>query len=301
MELYPTKNIDSTAAMRILQQMLDRQGARAEMSYDFRTNQLIAIAKPEYQQLIRETLDQLRGEEPLLEIYELQFVDPMSAQLAISRQFADEGFYGPEVDTDPVTDQLFVRATAEQHQTIRDLLIKMGETRLKLINGRDGRAMRTLRVQGNVADALREIQRLWPRLRENELRIISPETPLPIKDASAAQTPSAPPKPAEPPKEEAPPAPPAEPPKEEAGSPRAAQGRSSAAKGSPRRSSPAPPAEPPKEELRRRSPRRPRKKPNRRRNRPRKKPAPPAEPPKEETPRPTRRATQGRADGRGRT
>jgi type II secretory pathway component GspD/PulD (secretin) len=120
MELYPTKNIDSTAAMEILQQMLDRQGARAELSYDYRTNQLIAIAKPEYQQLIRETLDQLRGEEPLLEIYELQFVDPMSAQLAISRQFSDEGFYGPEVDTDPVTDQLFVRATEEQHQTIRD-------------------------------------------------------------------------------------------------------------------------------------------------------------------------------------
>ncbi|TVS15427.1 MAG: hypothetical protein EA424_16080, partial [Planctomycetaceae bacterium] len=198
MELYPTRNLDSTAAMRILGQMLDRKGARAELSYDFYTNQLIAIAKPEYQELIRETLDQLRGEEPLLEIYELQFVDPMSAELAISRQFADEGLFGPEVDTDPVTDQLFVRATADQHQSIRDLLVKMGETQLRMVNGRDGRAMRTLRVQGNVADALLEIQRLWPRLRENELRVISPGTPMPETPAVEPAKPVEPVEPAEP-------------------------------------------------------------------------------------------------------
>jgi type II secretory pathway component GspD/PulD (secretin) len=184
MELYPMRNIDSTAATRILQQMLDRQGARAELSYDYVTNQLISIAKPEYQQLIRDTLDQLRGEEPLLEIYELQFVDPVSAQMAISRQFVDDGLQGPEVDTDPVTDQLFVRATEEQHQKIRELLIKMGETRLKLVGGRDGRAIRTIRVQGDVSEALQEIQRLWPRLRENELRVLPP----------GAQPPSAAPK-----------------------------------------------------------------------------------------------------------
>ncbi|MCL4204504.1 MAG: hypothetical protein KJ000_18620 [Pirellulaceae bacterium] len=192
MELYPMRNIDSAAALSILQQMMERQGGRAELSYDYRTNQLIAIAKPEYQQLIRDTLDQLRGEEPLLEIYELQFVDPMSAQMAISRQFSDAGLLGPEVDMDPVTDQLFVRATDEQHEQIRDLLIKMGETKLKLQGSRDGRAMRTIRVQGDVSEALREIQRLWPRLRDNELRVISPEElPATVKPPSPAPVPPA--------------------------------------------------------------------------------------------------------------
>jgi len=90
-----------------------------------------------------------------------------------------------------MTEQLFVRASEEQQKEIRDLLIKMGETKLKFLEGRDGRAMRTLRLQGDVSKALEEIQRLWPTLRDNEIRIVSPDTPVPpSKPAPAAEKPA---------------------------------------------------------------------------------------------------------------
>jgi hypothetical protein len=55
----------------------------------------------------------------------------------------------------------------------------MGETRLKLLNGRSGRSLRTISIRGDVNAALEEIRRLWPNLRANELRVVSPDQPLP--------------------------------------------------------------------------------------------------------------------------
>ena len=189
-ELYSMKNVDSSAALDVLDQLLLKQSSKADLSFDYMSNQLVAIGRPEDQELIKKTLEQLRTEETVLEIYELQYVDPLSAEMAIGRQFADEGVNGPRVDVDPNSEQLFIRATEEHQQQIRDLLIKMGETKLKLLKGRSGQLMRTYRTQGDITEALREIQRLWPQLRDNEIRIMSPDTPLPVEDAKEAAKPS---------------------------------------------------------------------------------------------------------------
>ncbi len=174
MELYSLRNVDSTSAMDILEQTLDKQGSKAELSIDRMSNQLIAIARPEVHEQITKVLEQLRGEEPELEIYDLKYVDPSSAEMAILRQFTDEA-RAPEVSTDPVTQQLFIRATAEQQQQIRDLLIKMGETGLTLLRGRSSQNMRTVPFQGDAKAALEEIRRIWPKLRDNEIRVVSPD------------------------------------------------------------------------------------------------------------------------------
>ena len=70
--------------------MLDKQGSKAELSLDQMSNQLIAIARPEVHEQITKLLEQLRGDEPELEIYDLKYVDPSSAEMAILRQFADD-------------------------------------------------------------------------------------------------------------------------------------------------------------------------------------------------------------------
>jgi len=208
-ELHSMKNVDSSAAMDVLDQLLAKQSSKAEVSYDYMSNQLVAIGRTEDHELIKKTLEQLRTEEKVVEVYELQYVDPMSAEMAISRQFADEGTGGPRVDIDPNSEQLFIRATAEQQQEIRELLIKMGETKLKLLKGRSGQIMRTYRTQGDISEALREIQRLWPQLRDNEIRIVSPDEPLPEESPKEPDAPPAKPeaspkeKPVEPPKEAA--------------------------------------------------------------------------------------------------
>jgi len=175
LELYSMKNIDTTSAMEILDTLLEKRGAKVDLSLDSWSNQLVAIARPDHHELIRETLEQLRREEPELEIYDLEYVDPVSAEMAIAAEFEEEGFYGaPQVDIDPITQQVFIRANPEQHQQIRQLLIKMGETKLQLLGDRSTRSMRVIRFRGDLEGAIAEIQRIWPKLRENEIRVVTP-------------------------------------------------------------------------------------------------------------------------------
>ena len=151
-----------------------------DLSLDSWSNQLVAIARPDHHELIRETLEQLRREEPELEIYDLEYVDPTSAEMAIAADFQEEGFYNaPQVDVDPITQQVFIRANPEQHQRIRQLLIKMGETRLQLLGDRSTGTMRVIPFRGDLEGAIAEIQRIWPKLRENEIRVVTPSVALP--------------------------------------------------------------------------------------------------------------------------
>ncbi len=210
LQLYSMKNIDTESAMEILDRLMEKRGAKADLSLDSRSNQLVAIARPDHHELIEETLEQLRREEPDLEIYDLEYVDPLSAEMAILSEFEDEGRNAPQVDVDPVTQQLFVRANQEQHQRIRQLLIKMGEIKLQLLGDRGTEAMRVIPFHGDLESAIEEIKRAWPELGER-IRIITPSTTLP-EAAKPAE-----PKPAEPAPKEAPPAeaqPKPEPPKE---------------------------------------------------------------------------------------
>jgi type II secretory pathway component GspD/PulD (secretin) len=206
-QLYSLRNVDSRSALRLLEQMLDKQAGKADLSVDQLSNQLVAVAPPEVHEQIAKTLDQLRGDESELEIYDLQYVDPISAETAIFRQFADDGLRAPEVSIDPITQQLFIRATTEQQQKIRELLIKMGETRLALLRGRSSQNMRTVPFQGDPKAAVEQIRRIWSTLRDNEIRIVGPDQPLPApagQPSPPAETkpqpepePAAQPKPAE--------------------------------------------------------------------------------------------------------
>ncbi|MFH1924736.1 MAG: secretin N-terminal domain-containing protein, partial [Planctomycetota bacterium] len=209
--LYPMRNIDTTSAMEILNRMLEKRGARADLSLDPRSNQLVAITRSDHHELIRETLETLRVDESDLEIYDLQYVDPLSAEMAIGSEFPDEGLLrknAPQVDTDPITQQLFVRASPEQHERIRKLLIKMGETKLGLLGDRGTETMRVIPFHGDIQGAIEKIQSTWPDLGKR-IRIVTPTTvlPPPAKPEAPAEKPAEPkPEPAAKP-EEAKPAP----------------------------------------------------------------------------------------------
>lgn len=174
-QMYSLRNVDSSSVLRLLEQMLDKQAGKADLSVDALSNQLIAVAPPEVHAQIAKTIEQLRGDEADLEIYDLQYVDPTSAEMAIARQFYDEGTRAPEVSVDPITQQLFIRATTDQQQKIRQLLIKMGETRLSVLGGRSTQNMRTLPFSGDPKAAIDQIRRVWATLRDNEIRVVGPD------------------------------------------------------------------------------------------------------------------------------
>ena len=190
LELYPLRNVDSTAVMQVLTTLFQKQGTKVQLSVEPRSNQLVAIARPEQQTIIRDTVDKMRGEERDLEIFQLEVSDAYTVQTAIDQLFAENGMIrgpaAPIVDSDVQAQQLFIRATKDQFVKIRELLTKMGETNVAEQGGGDSRRTRTIPMEGDSAAVLSEVQRVWSQLRANRLQ---------INTAPAAETPAA--KPAE--------------------------------------------------------------------------------------------------------
>ena len=177
LQLYSMKDVDSYSAMEILETVLAKQGVKADLSIDSGTNQLVAMARPAQHETIKSTLEKLRQEERTMEILQLDYLEPDTANLAIMRLFSDEGFSNqPAVSSDQDTGQLFVRATQEQHTEIRALLIKLGETELKTLGAATDARLRVIPFGGDAKAAVEEIRRIWPQLRDNPIRMVAPSS-----------------------------------------------------------------------------------------------------------------------------
>jgi len=185
LQTYSLEDHDSFSILRVLNSVLEKQGAKAELSIDARSNRLVAIARPEHHALIESTLKELRGEPRRLEIFQLESVDVNTAEMAINRLFSDGGYFrsasAPQVDGDETTQQLFVRATEKQFEKIRELLVKMGETHLATTASADSRRSRTLRFDGDLNEALEEIQRVWPQVRSNPIQVLHRPGPVSVR------------------------------------------------------------------------------------------------------------------------
>ncbi len=183
LHLYRLENVDSRTAMEILENAFSQQIPKIKLSLDRRGRQIAAIARPEQHKMIQQTLDQMDTDERVLEVYQLDVIEPFTAELSIDRLFGGFDFDDPNapvVDSDNATQQLFVRAKKEQQAEIRELLSKMGETGLAVQaeSGKGGR-MRVIPFQGDTAAAIREIERVWPQLRKNSIRVVTPSAVMP--------------------------------------------------------------------------------------------------------------------------
>ncbi len=178
LKIHALGDNDSYATMRTLTALLERQGTKAEISIEPRSNSLVAIARPDAHKAVQDALAQLQTEERTLEILQLDVLDPMTADMAIQRLFSDGSFFGqghlPVVDIETSTQQLFVRATREQHTKIRDLLVKMGETRLGIAANGDASRSRVIQFSGDLQAAIADINKVWPKLRANPIRVVAP-------------------------------------------------------------------------------------------------------------------------------
>ncbi len=173
---YALGETDPQAALTLVRNLAQQRGFRADISLDTRSNALVVVAREEYHPQIAQALEQIRPPQRQLEILQLEELDPFSAQTAIRHLFVGEAF-PPQVEVDYASQQLLVQATPEQHRKIRELLGKMGETRLAVVNALRGGTPRVIPFEGNALELLQEIERVWSRLRPNPLRVIVSESP----------------------------------------------------------------------------------------------------------------------------
>jgi type II secretory pathway component GspD/PulD (secretin) len=178
LQLYPLKDVvDATATLNILTALFAKQATQVQLSIEPRTNQLVAVARPEQQAMIRSALAQMKSDDRIMEVVQLKAVDALTAQTAIDRLFTENGLIrgpdAPQDDADPIGQQLFIKATKVQLAEIHKLLGEMGETALLETKTNSG-STRVIPFQGDAAAALKEILKVWPQLRSNEIQVTNP-------------------------------------------------------------------------------------------------------------------------------
>jgi len=185
--VYPIVSANPQSVLSVMQTLLENQpGAR--LALDETTGHLIAMAKPADHATIRATLEQLQQDARQVEVIQLTTVDPQLAVLSINKLFdvsKDAGARAPQVDADPTTRQLLIRASRAQIDQIRTLLEKMGESLSGTMASSRAGNVRILPLSGRSArSALERIQEIWPTMSPNRIRVVTPSAVAPTLRSS---------------------------------------------------------------------------------------------------------------------
>lgn len=198
LRIFSAAGISGTEVASAIEQLFETSRPRVEVRYDFYNEQIVVTGSEEQLERVAETIRQFEPPQRDLDIFPLDRNDPETVRDAIDSLF-DELPYNvaPSVTIDNDRQQLFVRATEEQLEQIRDLLGRLGESvggnAAPVRTGPDNRGsrVRTIPVGDDAADALRRLQRVWPTLRENPLRVVRPAADEPPADEPPADGPPA--------------------------------------------------------------------------------------------------------------
>jgi type II secretory pathway component GspD/PulD (secretin) len=179
LEVYTVTTADPDAVLQVLRTLL--AGAPdVRLDKDTRTGNIVAHARPAQHATIRATIEQMQKDSRQVEVIKLRKLDPQSAVLAINKLFGvAEGTTNasaPSVDADPSSMQLLIRGSQSQIEQIRELLAKMGE---QPADGSESLAdrsnVRMIPLTGRSAEsAIEQIESLWPAVRANKIRIVTP-------------------------------------------------------------------------------------------------------------------------------
>lgn len=175
LEVYPLEGLDGDAALDTLTSLLRDETPAIEVQLDDTNNQLLVIADPEQQDLVRKALSRLEPVERDVEVFRLERLDPYTAESAIDTLFADLPYAAmPSVEADPDNQQLIVQATKVQLERIGQLLEKMGEGNVQQQSRQSNSMLRVIMLSNDTDELLKEVEQLWPRIRQNPIQVVKP-------------------------------------------------------------------------------------------------------------------------------
>jgi len=180
--VYPVTDADSESVLAVMQTLLAGV-IDVRLAVDPKTGNLVAHARTAQHKTIQATLDQMQRDASVVEVIYLHVVDPQLAVLSINKLFGGGGEKpdpkAPQVDADPTTGQLLLRATQSQLEQIRTLLEKMGESDTANASLARGGNVRVLPYTGRSAmSALEQVQQIWPTMRSNKIRVVTPSSDI---------------------------------------------------------------------------------------------------------------------------
>lgn len=195
LEVYPITGSDPAAVLAVLQTLM-AGSELTRLATDPATGNLVALATPKQHATIRATLLQMQQDARQIEVIPLSTVDPQTAVLAISKLFnkstdpAKPDPLAPTIDADLSTNTLLVRASPAQITQIRDLLKQMGDSGEVAVGSRGN--VRMIPLSGSeIEAALGQLEKVWPTIRSNKIRVVTPSSAIPSYRPGEQSTPAA--------------------------------------------------------------------------------------------------------------
>jgi type II secretory pathway component GspD/PulD (secretin) len=180
LEVYAISTADPDMIVKMLQTLLHND-PNVILTADKEGGKVVAFATPPQQATIRATIDQMQKESRQVDVIGLSNVDPQVAVVAINKLFGSNDEKpdpkAPRVDADLTTRSLLVRGTVGQVAQIRELLHKLGETEDEggAAAAKAKQHVRLLPMSGAAArSAISQIEQIWPTVRTNKIRVVSP-------------------------------------------------------------------------------------------------------------------------------
>ena len=179
LEVYPISKSDPDAALLVLQTLLSEEpGTR--LALDPQTGNLVALATMANHATIRATLSQMQEDAREIEVIPLAMIEPQLAILSINKLFGitggeDADPRAPIVDADLTSNSLIVRGTKSQIEQIKTFLSQMGESDEATYAAAERGNIRFHALSSSEArSALDQIQSIWPSLRTNQIKMVTP-------------------------------------------------------------------------------------------------------------------------------
>lgn len=176
-QVYQLRKVDGDAVATTVQAMFDEEVPKVTIAFEEKGNQIVAMANAEQQVKIKEALAQFKEQSKEFATFRLAKSDPFTIEFAIDDLFKDVAeIRKPSVNSDYDNNQIFIHGTLDQIAEIKKFLTSIGEVS-EPVQAKTRPANSTLRViesDNDLESILRQIQTVWPKVRKNELKIISP-------------------------------------------------------------------------------------------------------------------------------
>ncbi len=189
MRLFSLSGVDGKSIATSIESLFKDSASKVSVSYDLLNERLYVTGDQEHLKMVEDALTQLTPPKRELEIIQLNTTDPYSFKMAAEALFSDEPTNNaPQITVDSNLQQVLVRATKEQLESVHKLLKQMGEASAVNSTVTSGR-LRFVPIHRNSQRLLEEIQRLWPTMRDNPLQIIEPAGTSPKQEAAPEKSP----------------------------------------------------------------------------------------------------------------
>ncbi|HUP79599.1 MAG TPA: secretin N-terminal domain-containing protein [Pirellula sp.] len=176
LQLFTLGGVDGKAVTTSIESLFKDESRSVDVRYDALNEQLFVTGTLTQLKLVEDAIKQFAPPPRELEIIQLNSADPMSFKLAADALFQDEPLTSaPLISVDVNQQQVLVRATKNQLESVHKLLKQMGEAQepSNVPNGTG--KLRFVPTHRGSKQLLEDIKQVWPSMRKNPINVVNPE------------------------------------------------------------------------------------------------------------------------------